>query len=64
MEPNDWTRGSRRKLKHRRFYLKIRKNLFAVRVLKHWHRLPREIVQSSFLEILKTQMDMVLSSLL
>lgn len=44
-------RGSEYKLIHSKFYLNIRKIFFIVRVIKNWSRLPREVVDSPFLEI-------------
>ena len=35
-----------------------------LRLIKHWHRLPRQVVESSSLEILKMQLDMALGNLL
>jgi len=58
--PRDKTRGNRHKLKHRN----MRKNFFPLRVMEHWNRLPRGIVDSPSLEILKTCLDKVLCSLL
>jgi len=34
------------------------------RLTKHWHTLPREVVELLFLEIFKSHMDRVLGSLL
>ena len=60
--PSARTRGSEHKLKHRRFSLNIRKRFFTVRVTEPRHRLPREVVESPSLEILKSHLDMVLGS--
>jgi len=42
----------------------IRKHFCTVRTIKHWHKLPREVVESPFSEILKNCLDTVLGNLL
>ncbi|KFR16292.1 hypothetical protein N306_01990, partial [Opisthocomus hoazin] len=51
------------KLKEGRFRLDIRKKFFTMRVVRHWHRLPREAVDSPSLAVFKARLDGALSSL-
>ncbi|KFQ05874.1 hypothetical protein N330_10056, partial [Leptosomus discolor] len=48
------------KLSHRKFKLDIRKKFFTERFVKHWNRLPRDVVKSPSLEIFKRHIDVAL----
>jgi len=52
------TRGSGFKLIEVRFSLDIRKRFFAVMVVRHWHRLPREVVDAPSLETSKVRLEL------
>ena len=51
------------KLKEGKFRLDIRKKSFTVRVVRHWHRLPREVVDAPCLETVKVRLDRAPSKL-
>ncbi|KFP18912.1 hypothetical protein Z169_11170, partial [Egretta garzetta] len=52
------------KLKQGRFRLDIRKKFFTLRVVKHWNRLPREVVEAPSLGTFKTRLVRALSNLM
>jgi len=57
------TRSNGFKLREGRFRLHIRKKFFAMKVVKHWNRLPREAVEASSLETFKATLGGALNNL-
>ncbi|KFO79923.1 hypothetical protein N303_15217, partial [Cuculus canorus] len=47
-----------------RFRLDIRNNFFTMRVVRHWHRLPREAVDAPSLQVFKARLNGALGSLI
>jgi len=44
--------------------LDIRKTLFTIRVVRHWHRLSREVEDALSLKTFKVRLDRVVSSVI
>ena len=60
-ERRDRMRGDDFKLKEGKFRLDIRKKFFPVRVVRPWHKLPREAVAAPSLAVFKARLDGALS---
>ncbi|KFV57918.1 hypothetical protein N341_01109, partial [Tyto alba] len=52
------------KVKEGRIRLDLTKKFFTMKVVKHWNRLPKEVVDAPSLETFKVRLDVALSSLM
>ncbi|KAJ7423904.1 hypothetical protein WISP_31602 [Willisornis vidua] len=60
---SDRMRGHSLKLCQEKLRLDIRKNFFTEMVIRYWKGLPKEMVESLFLEAFKERLDMALNAM-
>jgi len=60
---SDRTRGNGFKLRQGKFRLNISRKFSTQSMVKHWNRLPKEVVDAVPLDAFKTRLDVALGSL-
>ena len=63
-ECSERTRSNGFKLKEGRFRLDIQKKFFTQKVVEHWHRFPREVMDAPSVEVFKVRLDGALGNLI